>query len=205
MARREQIRVHPLPLPSVVELVNEWGDDPRRAAGTSDEHYPTSRTMAAGTGPVAQVLAQATDAALTQVANQIHAVFSAVGAAAVGSALTALVEAAALTPVFAEAEDTGVLEQQWFTDRSEHVLLAAAIVTLIERLRAEPDVERLGICGGDDCVDVWVDDSPGGRRRFCSVTCQNRARTRAYRAAHRGTPPAQGDAGGGQVGPRRKG
>ncbi|MFI1676368.1 CGNR zinc finger domain-containing protein [Streptomyces sp. NPDC020607] len=41
---------------------------------------------------------------------------------------------------------------------------------------------RIGIRTGGHCADVYVDQSPGGRRRFCSVTCQNRARVAAFRS-----------------------
>ena len=38
----------------------------------------------------------------------------------------------------------------------------------------------------DQCADVYVDASPTHDRRYCSVTCQNRARVAAYRARRRG-------------------
>ncbi|MFI7320176.1 CGNR zinc finger domain-containing protein [Streptomyces venezuelae] len=41
---------------------------------------------------------------------------------------------------------------------------------------------RIGTCTGGHCADVYVDQSPGGRRRFCSVTYQNRARVAAFRS-----------------------
>src|ERR687893_781219 len=34
------------------------------------------------------------------------------------------------------------------------------------------------------CADVYVDTSPAGRRRFCCLTCQNRARAAAFRQRH---------------------
>ncbi|WP_374119541.1 CGNR zinc finger domain-containing protein [Streptomyces sp. RKAG290] len=40
----------------------------------------------------------------------------------------------------------------------------------------------MGTCAGERCVDVYIDQSPGGRRRFCSVTCQNRTRVAAFRS-----------------------
>ncbi|HWT25192.1 MAG TPA: CGNR zinc finger domain-containing protein [Solirubrobacteraceae bacterium] len=46
---------------------------------------------------------------------------------------------------------------------------------------AEQDSERLGTCASARCGDVFVDASPGARRRFCSVTCQSRERVAAFR------------------------
>lgn len=50
-------------------------------------------------------------------------------------------------------------------------------------------VERLRSCEAAPCVDVFVDSSRNGRRRFCCLLCQNRvnaAAHRARRAAHDG-------------------
>jgi predicted RNA-binding Zn ribbon-like protein len=41
---------------------------------------------------------------------------------------------------------------------------------------------RLGVCTAPGCDRVYVDTSHNGSRRFCSVTCQNRVKTAAYRA-----------------------
>ena len=54
---------------------------------------------------------------------------------------------------------------------------------------AEHDPDRIGICSGRHCADAFIDASPAGQRRFCSVTCQNRARIAAWR--HRQSQPPQ--------------
>lgn len=41
--------------------------------------------------------------------------------------------------------------------------------------------ERFGICEASDCHRVFFDNSKNGTRRFCSVTCQNRIKTAAFR------------------------
>jgi predicted RNA-binding Zn ribbon-like protein len=41
---------------------------------------------------------------------------------------------------------------------------------------------RLGRCEADRCDRVYVDTSKNAGRRFCSVACQNRTKTQAYRA-----------------------
>lgn len=154
-----------LPLPSVVDVVNGWGDEPRARSGQGDTPYPDGRDPAP----------------LVEVANLVHPVFAAPTPAELAERLTALVHAAGLTLTF-EASGNDVREV-WHADRP---LLGAAVLALVGHLRDDPDAGRLGTCAGDDCVDVFVDHSRAGRRRYCSITCQNRARTRAYRAQRRG-------------------
>ena len=44
---------------------------------------------------------------------------------------------------------------------------------------------RLGVCGAQDCQDVFVDTSRNNSRRFCSETCASRASVAAFRARQR--------------------
>jgi predicted RNA-binding Zn ribbon-like protein len=41
--------------------------------------------------------------------------------------------------------------------------------------------DRFGICDASNCNRVFFDNSKNGTRRFCSVTCQNRVKTAAFR------------------------
>jgi len=41
---------------------------------------------------------------------------------------------------------------------------------------------RFGVCDADGCERVFFDNSKNGTRRFCSVTCQNRVKTAAFRS-----------------------
>jgi predicted RNA-binding Zn ribbon-like protein len=51
--------------------------------------------------------------------------------------------------------------------------LAAVIV--------EDGVDRFGICGANDCEDVYVDTSKNRSRRHCSNTCSTREAVAAHR------------------------
>jgi predicted RNA-binding Zn ribbon-like protein len=42
--------------------------------------------------------------------------------------------------------------------------------------------DRLGVCTAPRCDRVYVDVSRNGTRRYCSTSCQNRAKTAAFRA-----------------------
>lgn len=45
--------------------------------------------------------------------------------------------------------------------------------------------ERIGLCGADDCADVFIDTSRNRSRRYCSDTCASRTTVSAYRARKR--------------------
>lgn len=54
-------------------------------------------------------------------------------------------------------------------------------MAMIDVIRAD-ELSRLGVCADPDCDDVVLDLSRNRSRRFCSVTCGNRAAVAAYRA-----------------------
>ena len=55
-----------------------------------------------------------------------------------------------------------------------------AAMAFIDVVR-QGELERLRICGADDCADVLVDLSKNSSRRYCSSTCSNRVNVAAYR------------------------
>jgi predicted RNA-binding Zn ribbon-like protein len=69
----------------------------------------------------------------------------------------------------------------------------SAIAGSLAHYLAEHDLDRLGVCASETCGWVFVDRSPGGRRRWCDMgTCGNRdkvARHRARRRTTHGVPP----------------
>ncbi len=65
-----------------------------------------------------------------------------------------------------------------------------AAMAIVDVVRAD-ELDRLRVCGNDDCNDVLVDLSRNRSKRYCDLTCTNRAAARAYRsrgAAARPTP-----------------
>jgi predicted RNA-binding Zn ribbon-like protein len=170
------VLVAPLPLPILLRLINGWGTAPRRAAGESDAPYPDLELLA-------DHLADAPGLdhhGAVDAADRLHEVFAAPSGDRRAERLNALVRTTGLRSRLV-AHDWAIHEE-WATSRPELQLLAAGALSLLELLADQPDSSRLGTCSGDDCVDAYVDRSPGGRRRYCSLTCQNRARTRHYRA-----------------------
>ena len=50
----------------------------------------------------------------------------------------------------------------------------------------QQELDRLRVCGADDCGDVLVDLSKNRSRRYCSTTCANRTNVAAFRARQTG-------------------
>jgi predicted RNA-binding Zn ribbon-like protein len=59
-----------------------------------------------------------------------------------------------------------------------------AAMAMADVIRTD-ELGRLRVCGGGDCDDVYIDLSKNRSRRFCGVTCGNRANVAAYRARRR--------------------
>jgi hypothetical protein len=56
---------------------------------------------------------------------------------------------------------------------------------VIARLIGTGQAHRLGLCADPGCRRAYLDQSRNSSRRYCSVTCQNRAKTAAFRARQR--------------------
>jgi predicted RNA-binding Zn ribbon-like protein len=156
-----------MPLPALVALVNDWGTQPRETG-----HRPEPPPDALPDHVVAEGPAQA-----TAVADRLHAVFATADPAERAAAVTAMLAESGVRPELASADDT--LTAAWRVPRPADALLASAALAVRDHLAAHPG--RLGTCADRHCADVYVDASPAGRRRFCSLTCQNRSRAAAFR------------------------
>lgn len=174
--------VRPLPGSLVVHLVNEWGDAPREAAHEEQQPYPSRASLRSADPELWAQVRMPVEAELVAIANLLHPVFTAPSGAECAARLSELVVAARLAP---RIDAEGWTVRVGWQAPSDRAVLAGAVLTLLEQLRSDPDATRLGTCSGEDCVDVYVDRSPARRRRFCSLTCQNRERARAYRSQRR--------------------
>ncbi|MGD0605543.1 MAG: CGNR zinc finger domain-containing protein [Streptosporangiaceae bacterium] len=173
--------VDPLSADVLVWLVNEWGAVPRAAAGEDQASHPDTELLAAllaGSGVRSCPPALLTDRALGQVADRLHRVFAAADLGKRVDLVAGLLAETAVSPALDLAD--GRPGATWRVADGRHALLAAAALTLRHQL-AEHDPDRVGVCSGRRCADAFIDASPAGQRRFCSVTCQNRARVAAWR------------------------
>ncbi len=170
----------------LVWLVNEWGSVPRAAAGEEAAPYPDSGLLAAllaGSGIRSCPPGLLTSQALVQVADRLHRVFAAADPGERVGLVTGLLAETGVRPGLDLAD--GRASETWLVDDARQALPAAAALTLRHQLAAY-DPGRVGTCSGRRCADAYIDASPGGRRRFCSVTCQNRTRVAAWRQRHGG-------------------
>jgi predicted RNA-binding Zn ribbon-like protein len=177
----------------LVWLVNEWGSVPRAAAGEDRAPYPDAGLLAgllAGSGVRACPPELLTPPALRRTADRLHPVFAA-GPGDRADLVNSLLTETAIRPAL-ELID-GQPAETWLVEDAGEGLVAAAALTLRHQLAAA-DPGRLGTCEGRRCADAYIDTSPAARRRFCSVTCQNRARVAAWRrqrSQHDATQPSQ--------------
>ena len=147
---------------------------PRAEAGEQDEPFPDLQELATLLRPAAAL----GPTALVKIADRLHPVFAAATPAQRVRRVASLLRETGVRPTAAISVE-GV-RADWVVDHVGDALLAAAAVTLRQHL-AEHQGERLGICGADRCADAYVDVSPVGHRRYCSVSCQNRTRVAAFR------------------------
>jgi predicted RNA-binding Zn ribbon-like protein len=167
-------RVPQIELAWVVELVNEFSDPTRAAAGEQDEPYPELSTPDGHFAGLPWKTAE-----LVTAANELDAIFDAAERGeSVDSAINAILDRAR---PWQRASATGI----GFAVTDVHdVLPAACALALLEWIAAR-GTQRIGVCDAGRCVDVFADASAAGHRRFCSATCSNRHRVAQYRALQR--------------------
>lgn len=59
-----------------------------------------------------------------------------------------------------------------------------AAMAFVDVVRQD-ELDRLHVCGADDCDDVLVDLSKNRSRRYCGTACSNRVNVAAFRARRR--------------------
>jgi hypothetical protein len=155
-------RIAIMPLDELVAVVNGYGTLPREMDG---------KKPAVG------------DRALIALADEVHPIFAVPDPAARATMVTAMLHDTGVRPVLTTG-DGGQLEELWQVDDPAQAHRAAAALALREQLAGHQG--RIGVCADLQCADVYVDGSPAGRRRFCCLTCQNRARAAAFRRRHAG-------------------
>lgn len=183
MSKRAVTVVHPLPIRLLVCIVNEWGEAPRIAAHEGTKPYPEVAAFRAERPEFWSHFPPLDEESLIKTANLVHPLFASTSGEECAERLNDVIARAGMTPAL--TSEGWSVQEVWHVSRPDSELLAGAVLSLMNHLRHEPDASRLGTCEGQACVDVYVDQSPAGRRQYCSLTCQNRNRTRAYRANRR--------------------
>jgi predicted RNA-binding Zn ribbon-like protein len=172
-----------LSIPALVLLVNEWGTEPRRVPGETDQPYPSKEFLEL-IEDVPQRWRLPSDTVLQQVADELHRVFAAPSPAERAETLSRLVNGDRFQ-VRLRREGSTVTVAIAAGSSGRDALLAAALETLTHHVAAR-GAESLGICGAESCVDVLVDSGTGRPRRYCSAQCSGRARVALHRRRQRG-------------------
>ena len=144
-----------MPLTELVELVNRFGTVPCEVDGRP----------------------RGADRALGALADEVHPIFAAADDGVRAALVTRLLDTTGVRPALAGRD--GELVAAWTVEDPAQASRAAAALALRHHLAEHPG--RIGVCADNQCADVYVDSSPAGRRRFCCITCQNRARAAAFR------------------------
>jgi CGNR zinc finger protein len=184
------VLVEPMSPDVLVWLINEWGSVPRAAAGEDQAPYPDAGLLAAllaGSGVRECPPELLTSQALSRTADRLHPVFAAADPGEQLGLVNTLLTETGVRPALELAD--GRPSETWLAEDPGQALVAAAALALRHQL-AVGDPDRVGVCSGHRCADAYIDASPGKRRRFCSVTCQNRARVAAWRRQRRGEAAA---------------
>lgn len=162
---------------AVVGVVNGWSAQVRAEAGDTSTSYPDlAELLPAGSH---RDLADMTDEQLVGIAERLFAVFSGQTVAAKLGALNEAIRQIGPTPAVSA---TG---PRWQITQQHQALEAALLLSLVEHAREDRHLVRLGTCDADRCCDVYVDATQAETRRYCSGSCQNRAKVAQHRRRQR--------------------
>lgn len=184
--------IEAMPLETLAALVNEWGTAPRVADGRGGQAYPNCAGMAerlAGLMPVSAVL---TERELAETADRLHPVFATPDLAERARLIAALLTDTAVRPTVRTMTDR--LQPGWFVEASGNAVLASAAITLRQYL-SDHSAERLGLCTGRRCADVYIDASPGAGAASAPSLARTARASRPSAAGRQKRPPARQPAG----------
>jgi predicted RNA-binding Zn ribbon-like protein len=161
--------VEPASLEDVVEFVNAWSPAALEAAETTASSPEIAEARRHHRLPDAEVAEQ------ERLATRLHQVFLGDTPEERRESLNALIAEVSLAPT------VGPAGHGWLLGDEAGVGAAALVLGLWDHAGTDPELERLGTCAGDRCVDAFHDSTQAHTRRFCSLKCQNRAKVAAYR------------------------
>src|SRR5215211_2548864 len=143
----------------VVAMVNEYAGASRREAGKELEPYTPPEALGEHDSALTAGL---TERQLVTLADRLHRFFAASSREESARVLNGLLEESAPVPQIRVEEDG--YEVSWSVEGAAgEPLMAACALALLTEVSG---LRRFGVCEADHCVDVFVDKSPGGRRRY---------------------------------------
>jgi hypothetical protein len=154
----------------VVRMVNEYGSEPRWAARESGRPYPNLEPFPFAYKPHRQDL--------IRIADELWPIFSEAEHDRKAALVNDLLSGVSLEP---RIDLSGSLAWQTRDSGTLDSLYASVLLTILQSTQIL-GWDRLGTCNAKDCVDVYLDDTGRAPRKYCSTTCLNRTRIRAFRA-----------------------
>jgi CGNR zinc finger len=162
-----------MPMPLLVRIVNAWGTQALRGRNEHDSPLPAPDGVADELPDGGQLTVKD----LVTIADRVYPVFADPSPAERARNVNRLLAATGVRPALLQDPE---LHSGWLVNNRRDACLAAAAISLRTQL-GHGSPERLGICSDPACADAYIDTSPAGQRRFCSITCQNRFRVAAFR------------------------
>jgi predicted RNA-binding Zn ribbon-like protein len=185
--------VQPLELDFLVDYVNEYAVEPRAASGTEHLPYPDLAALAedapAALALVTEMGSDLREGELVQLADRLYEVFvkARTDPGQELDSINALLRRSAAAPHLSRQANRIVADWRLEgrvrrDDPVSGLLQAACVLALYEWLSGAGSLERIGVCSAHRCVDIFIDGSQAGSRRYCSDICGNRAKVAAHRA-----------------------
>lgn len=128
---------------------------------------------------------------LVALAHTVHRIVTWVDAGELDSAAAQLNELLAAHPANPHlSKDNGEWRLHHHPATVDLVPMYTSICAeVLARLIGTGQAQRLGRCADTTCGRAYLDQSKNSSRRYCSTTCQNRAKTAAFRARQRAVHP----------------
>lgn len=179
----------PVLAPEIVAvLINEWATVPQERSARPWGGYPEEASPArAGVRsgwPAGEALPA--DEAVREAGDALYPLFEAADGVELAARANTVIECLGLRPCVREdGESWG-----WClpSHSSESRVLCGAMLAAVLDVVGSARGAGLGICGAEDCGDVYLDPTGARRRRYCTPRCQTRQRVREHRRRNRRVP-----------------
>jgi predicted RNA-binding Zn ribbon-like protein len=171
-------------LNTAVDLVNTLGvlsGRERLVDGAALEDFLVAQRVGHEGAPTARDLGE-----VRKVRTRLRAVFEAESEPEAAQLVNELVAYSGAVPQLVEHDGEGPHWHYTPFDAPIAKRLAANSAMALGMVIAEGEFDRLSVCSGGNCRDVFVDTSRNRSRRYCSPDlCGNRASVAAFRARKR--------------------
>lgn len=161
--------VRPASVEFVIEVVNAWSPTVRATAEDHSPHPHLEDLCAAHGVESHHPISDDTIAVLAEAAHHVFA--------ATTSPIEVLGDLVARLDARAAIDGEGM---GWQVPAARW-LRGAVLAGLVDYARTDPRLDRLGTCTAHRCADAYVDATQAATKKYCSSTCQTRAKAATRR------------------------